>query len=293
MGLFLPRRFTRQPQYGAVLDRSHPLAEGLVCALLPVGGAFVDCITGQVSTQGDSANPTTKVVRNWNNGTSSPNFVTAQQNANAGNNSTGQVFVNNTTGVDKLTTTGTLIAVGGMDTTSAATYTMFGSSEFVSVGTGCVLGIDNNFFQGPGRVCANVSNSGNANTFFLGNGSSNVLTANPGNLLHTFGVGWDGTNYYWYSAGAGFQRQSNAGTLSPVLQSNRKTAVGRGGQGMALGGLNAFMALGLAWNRVLSAAEYFQLWLNPWALFQAPRNVWVPVGAAAVEQKRLMMMGVG
>lgn len=282
MGLFLPRRFTQQPQYAANIDRSHPLAEGLVCALLPVGGAFVDCITGQVSTQGDSANPTSNVVRDWNQGTSRPDFIKAQQNnASGGNFTTGQVFVNNTTGLDKLTTVGTLIAVGGMATTGTATYTMFGSSEFVSVGTGCVLGIDNNSFVGPGRVLGHLTNAAQSASFNIRNGTDNVLTSAPGNKLHCFGMGWDGTNYYWYSAGLGVQRQSGAGTLSPVLQANRKTAVGRGGQSMMMGGLSSFMGLGLAWNRVLTAAEYWQLWQNPWAVFQAQKDVWIPVSSAA------------
>lgn len=278
MGLFLPHRFTQQPQSAVVIDKSNPLTEGMVCALLPVGGAFLDVFTGQVSTQGDTSNPTSTVVRDWQNGTSRPDFVKAQQNnTSGGNTTTGQVFVNNTTGVDKLTTKGTLIAVGGMATTNTATYTMFGSSEFVSVGTGCAVGIDNNSFQGPGRILGHISNAAQSTSFNIGNGTDNELTSSPGNKLHTFGLGWDGTNYHWYSAGIGFVKQSNAGTLSPVAQSNRKTAVGRGGQSMALGGLSAFMALGLAWNRVLSLAEYIQLWQNPWAVFKTPQVIWVPV----------------
>lgn len=277
-----------QPLAPCVVAQSN-LTAGLVLAAYPLpNGLFYDALSGAVATEA-AASPNTTTPRQFYNapgvGTAKPNEMGAGVETSSLSLLSGQVFPLQATGADFLTTQGTLLALGSVAATATTTqyHWIFGSHEYTAIGTGPMLGIDDNNFAGPGRILLGMANGATSPTGF--STVSNALTSDPKGKLHFFGAGWDGTNAHWYSQGNGLDRLDTAfSTTIAQLNANRRTWIGRiaftGAQAGA--GTQNICALALAWNRVLSLNEYVSLWTNPWQIFRTPQSRAISVTSPTV-----------
>jgi hypothetical protein len=261
-----------QPVFATRGIVSSAVTEGLVLAAYPLpGGVFYDAISGALAAEvsGGAFGPTVANYYFNNGGTARPSGQ-ARGTETATTIFSGQAFPVQATGADFLTTQGTLLALGSVAASATATqyHWIFGSHEYTAIGTGPMVGIDDNQFAGPGRIILGMANgatspSGNSIT-------NNALTSDPKGKLHFFGAGWDGTNAHWYSQGNGLDRTDTAfSSTIAQLNANRRTWIGRNAYTGAQPGAGTqnVCALALAWNRVLSVQEYAALWANPWQVF--------------------------
>lgn len=252
------------------------LTSGLVFAARPFGPGFLDVVSGLVSIEANTTYMTTSLTQAISDGAAHPATVPSVGRLAAVDNRSGHTFALQT-GVDQINTRGTLLVLGGMAGGSGtAAGHMFGSHEWIVAGYGAMVGIDNNFYSGQGRIVGMMRTLGTAglNLAFTNNGA---VTISPNGKLHFFGMGWDGTDIYGYSSGvANYPAvQTIAFAEYAALDSNRRTWIGKSGVADGSETYNdgqGFVSLALAWNRPLTLDEYAELWADPEKVFRSSRN---------------------
>jgi hypothetical protein len=235
--------FNQQPQLVCCINQAHPLAAGLVFACYPVGGAFYDAVSGKTAMHTGL-----KRFRNTIDGNKT-SAISA-----IGSNSTGGTFVN-PTGLDAISGAFSMFVEGSLEV-NASTQELMTSRES-GAGNGMTIKFDdvsaiNNGFQ------YYANNGDRANSTFT------ALGANSEQFTHRAMITADGTNARFY-AKRGLNNTSATAVL-PTANTARRTTM-CGFQGSEKSGS---ISLGLAWNRVLSLAEYQMLYDNPWQLFLVP-----------------------
>lgn len=257
----------QQPQFVAPLNTGHDLAGICTACVYPVGNFFLDAVSGTLSTQANAANPTKITYRSAVDVTGRPDTTARCIESTA--TTSGQFWPRQASRLDKQTVAGTVLYFGGTSHATNTQVNLFGSTEYLTVGTGVSAGIDDNAFIRPGAVTLGYLGAGAS----VSSPTPNVLTASPRNKLIFAGAAWDGVNHYFYSSGLTLRREQVAGAAGPAANTGRRLTALRTEFGN--GDVGAFLALGLAFSRVLTLREYSSLWLNPWGLLApAPRRIW-------------------
>lgn len=253
-------RFNRQPVYPARIDRGNPITRGLVLAVLPIGGAFIDVVSGQIAL------PTgTSRYRKTING----NQAVALSQIGSGSGAAPKFL--NPTGLDAVAGAFTIFCEGSLEV-NASTQDICKSWE-----TGAGLGVGISFDDTATVIngwCGRVNNS--TGSF---SPASGILGANSETNTHRVAVAADGTNHYCFGAGA--LQSTTASVTLPTASANRRTYLLNGFDPTTGSSSGSFSIL-LAWNRAISAAEYLELYNNPWQVFQAfSSRLFAPPAAAS------------
>lgn len=237
--------FNQQPRIPCRVNKAHPLSAGLVFACYPVGGAFYDAISGQIT-----AHPGTKRFRAPVDGNITPAV------AAIGSGGTGGQFTNQV-GLDLISGVHSIFVEGSLEV-NASTQALVRSFES-GAGNGFGLSFDdvalinNGFFYWRNNGNGTTSNSG-------------ALGTNSEQFTHRVLLTNDGTNSVFYAKGALNRTVANAAL--PTANTNRRTTVVGSNNTQGSGSIDVV----LAWNRVLSLTEYLQIYFNPWQVFQSPAS---------------------
>lgn len=231
---------TQQPQQGAQLCGSNPLASGLVFAVTGAPGTgFVDAVSGRLPTV---------------TGASSGIDIKGRYAKPAA--SSGQItWPAGSTGLDRVTGPGTLL-VCMRSNNNTRNWRAFGSREDSSTGDGVYLLYDDQ------NNASNGFNAGANNNNYRLSSNSGALGTNSEQSFHTFGFSWDGSTVWMWADGK--QDKSAAAAFTPNSNTGRVTRLQS--DTVASDFLFAY-----AWNRVLSANEIASITANPWQIFAAPR----------------------
>jgi hypothetical protein len=171
---------------------------------------------------------------------------------------------NNQTGLDLLTTVGTILTIGYANGAEGVLYPAITSTSS-STGYGVKIFVDAYAVFYHGAPYGLIGDAGGS----AGNETSGAVWGSSylGQLLE-YGFKWDGTNgtVFW---GAG-NSYSTANTHTPPIDASyRRTLVGS--QNFATGMVGSGNVLALGFNRLLSQAEYAFWSESPWAVVQLPQ----------------------
>jgi hypothetical protein len=266
--LLTPSPWAVQPQTAVRFNRAHPLAAACIFYALPVGTIVVDLVSGNYATPSGSGCSIT--VEQLNGGTANTN----QSGIVCATNTTSGAWrwAANATGLDAQAINDSVSIFALAMPRTAAVATVCVASYEASFGDGFGLVTDDNAQWGPGRVLR--VNGGTYTT----NGVNNELTSSPTSKLHFFGGGWNGSNQFGYFQGV--SRNNTATGTTPGTHTNRATVFGGRYSGAAT--FNTSVALGMAFNRILTLDEYRLLYNNPWGLVaQQAAKVWVAVASGS------------
>lgn len=255
------RRFS-----GAVpqIDRDR-MPPGCVFCAVPRGNVFLDLVSGTTSYMSNTATPTTQTAL-------SPQYLDGYPYAPPGTqtvgiqcngvNTTGQRWAAQQTGLDFLTTTGSVFMLGGIVTeTGSKMHSTIGCYDFSGNATtkSFMMYIDDGGSYGPGRIIGLIG-AGSSSPNLSGTPDF-ALQSPTKNTMNFFGMGWDaGSSSVYYHGNLMY----TAASLSVVAGTGRATTFSWG-YGTAW---CAWGALLLGFNRQLSRAEYAQLSMNPFAVLR-------------------------
>lgn len=257
--LMVPR--TRQPLTPPQINWDNALTRGLVFCGLSFADTYIDLVTNQQVSRTGTIDKVSYPTAQTSPPTVGP-FRALKPAAS------GYLSFARTTGLDLLTTQGTILAIGYHNGgTDGNMQYVLASFESATNYAGCGLGIDNyNQFTAAG-VGIYVRSSATGPTWFAT--PTAVLVQPEQNLAHIIGGAWDGALGYCYYGGT--TRISGTLALTANLTAGRVTYVNRGNNDA---GGQAGNVLALAFNRVLSQEEYKQWARNPWqVLAPIPRIV--------------------
>lgn len=102
---------------------------------------------------------------------------------------------------------------------------------------------------------------------------SGLLGNDAENRLHRVMGTLDGTNARFYCNGR--LAETVANTTIPTADTDRQTELGAHWSTASNSSTRTAMLLAMAWDRVLTIAEYRQLYNNPWSLFFIDRPIFV------------------
>lgn len=240
MSIFFSTELKRQPQTRPVIDSSSPLAQGLVFAVIGTPSlGFVDLVSGKLpSVSGASYSLD---IGGYAAKPASPGGLIK--------------WPVGTTGLDKLTSSGTLLMCMRSNNNNE-TIQAFGSRDDVVTGAGVFLLYDDKVQVLNGFL------AGANNDNYRATSNPNALGANSEQSFHTFGFSWDGAGVQTYADGkpnklttggkAAFSADANAGRFTRLRSGTAQSEF-----------LWAY-----AWNRVLTPAEVLSLQDNPWQIFK-------------------------
>jgi hypothetical protein len=253
--LILPRRVSRQPQQFAQIDWGNSLSSGLVFCAYPLGNGFYEVISNQTT-----GHPGTSRARHTVDGNRELAVSHIGANGVAGGRFT------NITGLDILTGVCSMFAEASMEV-NATNFSIATSRETAVTG------------NGVGIVLDDINVTANSIQYYANNSvratSNSCLGSNSENFTHRMAFTADGTNCRFYAKG--LLQSTVATTVLPSAHVNRRTTI----CGRDLTQNGGSVALVLAWNRVLSLAEYQALYENPWQIFQPiNRRIFLDVTAA-------------
>lgn len=234
--------FTRQPQSVATLNRGNPLARGLVFCAVPMGRAFYDYVSGQVTTHPGTTKPRAPTDGNR-----------ASAIAAVGASAVGGSFAAQT-GMDKIAGSFSLFVEGSLELNASTQFVV--NSRETGAGHGFGIRFDDVSVVTNGFIY--YAENGNAT-----NSGFDVLGTNSEQFAHRIMITADGTNSRFYAKRALVNTSATA--TVPIANANRRTQML--GLDVATGQGVGSTSLALAWNRVLSLAEYQMLHDNPWQLF--------------------------
>ena len=256
--MVLRRQLRAQPQQAGGINTAHPLAASLVFCGVQSGGVYVDLVSGQVAAQTGTLDTVVLPSAAGSRAVGEARGLRPQAN--------GYLKFAKQTGLDKLTTTGTVLCVAySAGQHSAAGQYAISSYEEVVGYYGFAFGFDDFVYTSDdGTVLRILSAAGTTTST-----SGAVLGSPHANKLHAMGGAWDGTsNYLYYNS---LTRATIAGIRTPPSDANRRTNINRMSV-TSLGTTGNVLCVGF--NRVLTQAEY-QAWaLAPWAILApTPRRL--------------------
>lgn len=262
---------TRGNQYQ--INRAHPLAASLVAAIVPSpcgGRFFVDLVTGARSSEPSNSERARPLPVH------SPFGADATVSTlRYDGDDTEWTFPAYATGLDRLTSRGTVFAWadqgsnGDTNRVAIVASTAYNGSDYM--GVSIELADGGYVLNG---IAASLSNTG---TGGIWGSSFDLLGTAMHNYSHRFAFGWDGTNVHWFGSG---RKESGANTNTAGSYSGRYTRIG--GYFSGSSGKVCNVAVVYGFDRVLTPAEYQELWRNPLALLTRPaRRIYFTAGGGA------------
>ena len=253
----------KRPVGPVKIDWNNTVTNGMVfCAINVPGGHFIDLVSGKLSHAYSTATVNEVYGRN---GGSSVQGTDGTLMAKGSARGTGELWNANETGVDFLTTIGTLITLGRHEASVGNNQVFyFGSNEKVSSYYGCGVGIDDFVLSGYGRPLI-ILDGNNANA----GPTNDLLGRDPEDMIHFFGVAWDGTNHYFYTGlNNSVLRESEVDARTATSHPSRRTLCSGDANSLrsSSGVISIQSSLNLAWNRVLSKSEYSSLYFDPYQI---------------------------
>jgi hypothetical protein len=248
--IILPNRLRKQPQYAAQIDWGNPLAAGLVFCAFPLGKGFYEVISNQTTGHPGSSRARYSVDGNRELAVS-----------HIGASAAGGQFANQT-GLDRLSGAHSIFVEGSLEV-NGSTQEIVKSFE-TGAGNGIGLRLDDVSLINNGFIY--WANNGNRTS-----STSGALGTNSEQFSHRIAFTNDGTNTRLYAKG--LLNNTAATAVLPTANANRRTSMLGSNNTQGAGSLS----IALAWNRVLSLAEYQALYDNPWQIFKAPSTqIWFP-----------------
>lgn len=253
-----------QPLGFARLRRSHPFTNRLVFCGLWMNGAYVDLVSGQRAVALGGVVDVVK-VRPFS-GSKGAGTVIGPRGTTAG-----YLEFKNQTGLDRLNTVGTILAVGYHTGTVAFKYhAVIETNEAVTANYGATLLIDDgNQISTEGPIGFIVGSSGTNNNAAFGP-TGNVFTSAAEDVGHAFGMGWDGSSHFIYYNSTSLS--TTAGTSTPNANSNRRTRVNTY-KTVVPSSSTGGNAICCAWERNLSLQEYRAWAANPWDMLEPANDI--------------------
>lgn len=250
-GLILPESYRRtQPYKRVAVNWRNPLTRGLVFALDPLNAPNVDLVSGAVARPvlGIPAYTTNYVI-----GAKGTAARLRYATASAG----GYLAFANRIPLDRVTGPCSVFLEGAQ--TDESQSLLFSSGENPTTNAGFALRLDD------------ITTTSDSATMYVNNsdrtrplgGFSNPF---PPNKLHRVAVGLTGAQHLWFGNGAFMSAETS--TSTPNLHNNRRTRIGSQFWGGSSNVCASWASFGLAWNRVLSDAEFLSLLENPWQVLE-------------------------
>lgn len=242
---------TRQPQNPVYIERGNPLTRGLMFAMYPLYGSAYDCVSGQFAAWLSTAKTGGKATHG----------LTLQGG--------GSVVLDNTpgdshlqfpvfsTGLDRISGVASIFGEGRCTAGFNAAAMVRSGESSNGFGLGMGFDINNNIADCPEMY---VNNS------IVSSSTSAILGANSGTRLERAMVTTDGANVRFYAKSGLKSTTANAATITADV--TRRTYVFGDWNAGTTDGEKGQFTLILAWNRVLNAGEFAQLYVNPWQVFQ-------------------------
>jgi hypothetical protein len=249
-GLFLPRRWTKQPQGAVEVDWGNPLTKSLAAAIVYAGGKHIELITKQ--TFAGTSTPTTRPMRSVGTPQGGIGFYTTGQTL-ARPTPADSIIGNWTVFAETIPTGDTAIANYTID------LVLCSGDEGNMYGFG--LGTDQFYY--PNNVCV-VQNATSGVT-----GVSSYIGTGVDQYTHRVCATYNGTQFSFYSGGKLIS--SSAYTTNPVANSGRRLNLAR----RPVYGTTTQNCIGvvLVFSRALSDAEIAPISQNPWQIFKPKKQV--------------------
>jgi hypothetical protein len=230
-----------QPQVAVGINKSHTLTQGLVFAAVPIGGSWVDLISGKTATGNSS-----QVLRTSDGFSGRTNIASK----GPGSATAPSATFSGLTGADTLTSQLSIFSISSLEVNGVAAAIL--ESRDPATGDGF------RFMHDDGLLVADSL------YYYANNGTAIVSSAaiDTSTELYTYRsmLTSDATASNFYIKGVFYTTRAG---ITPTANAGRRTTIG----GLSGATHVTSISLVLAWARVLALAEYRALYANPWQIF--------------------------